>query len=273
MLRPGVMAAGPAGGLAGATPDPALALAGGCEERHSPHGARRGGRLCPGGQRGEETGLTAGPCSLPLPHPTRTSPTSLQAVDVLKTERLGHGYHTLEDEALYNRLRQQNMHFEVLGGGQGAGKPGRFRSWGSRAGHGRGVGRKAGADGQQGGQRDRGQNGARAGAGPRAWGAGSVWPGGVCASHMPALPGLPLVQLPHRRLEAGHGARSRSVRLAPLGPVQFGTRRAHGGKHRQGRAPVLGVLIQYLSKLLGSRCIILILQMRNPKLRCADLTE
>ncbi|XP_029078063.1 adenosine deaminase isoform X1 [Monodon monoceros] len=36
-----------------------------------------------------------------------------QAVDVLKTERLGHGYHTLEDPALYNRLRQKNMHFEV----------------------------------------------------------------------------------------------------------------------------------------------------------------
>ncbi|KAL2763674.1 adenosine deaminase isoform 2 [Daubentonia madagascariensis] len=36
-----------------------------------------------------------------------------EAVDVLKTERLGHGYHTLEDEALYNRLRQENMHFEV----------------------------------------------------------------------------------------------------------------------------------------------------------------
>nr|XP_020010465.1 adenosine deaminase isoform X2 [Castor canadensis] len=40
-------------------------------------------------------------------------PTSPQAVDILKTERLGHGYHTLEDEALYHRLRQENMHFEV----------------------------------------------------------------------------------------------------------------------------------------------------------------
>uniref|UniRef100_A0AC11BFP1 Adenosine deaminase n=1 Tax=Ovis aries TaxID=9940 RepID=A0AC11BFP1_SHEEP len=36
-----------------------------------------------------------------------------QAVDTLKTERLGHGYHTLEDAALYNRLLQENMHFEV----------------------------------------------------------------------------------------------------------------------------------------------------------------
>ncbi|XP_048205437.1 adenosine deaminase isoform X2 [Perognathus longimembris pacificus] len=36
-----------------------------------------------------------------------------EAVDVLKTERLGHGYHTLEDEALYQRLRKENMHFEI----------------------------------------------------------------------------------------------------------------------------------------------------------------
>nr|XP_045012699.1 adenosine deaminase isoform X1 [Jaculus jaculus] len=36
-----------------------------------------------------------------------------QAVDILKTERVGHGYHTLEDEALYQRLRRGNMHFEV----------------------------------------------------------------------------------------------------------------------------------------------------------------
>lgn len=36
-------------------------------------------------------------------------------MDRLKTERLGHGYHTLEDEALYSRLRQENMHFEVRG--------------------------------------------------------------------------------------------------------------------------------------------------------------
>ncbi|KAM9249227.1 adenosine deaminase-like [Dugong dugon] len=36
-----------------------------------------------------------------------------QAVDRLKTERLGHGYHTLEDEALYKRLLQEDMHFEV----------------------------------------------------------------------------------------------------------------------------------------------------------------
>lgn len=38
---------------------------------------------------------------------------SPQAVDVLKTNRVGHGYHTLEDQALYTRLLQENMHFEV----------------------------------------------------------------------------------------------------------------------------------------------------------------
>ncbi|XP_002747684.1 adenosine deaminase isoform X3 [Callithrix jacchus] len=36
-----------------------------------------------------------------------------EAVDILKTERLGHGYRTLEDQALYDRLRQANMHFEI----------------------------------------------------------------------------------------------------------------------------------------------------------------
>ncbi|KAL1785476.1 adenosine deaminase [Sigmodon hispidus] len=36
-----------------------------------------------------------------------------EAVDILRTERLGHGYHTVEDEALYKKLLQENMHFEV----------------------------------------------------------------------------------------------------------------------------------------------------------------
>ncbi|VTJ88451.1 Hypothetical predicted protein [Marmota monax] len=50
-------------------------------------------------------------------HAGESSPAEVvrEAVDTLKTERLGHGYHTLEDEALYNRLRQENMHFEVRG--------------------------------------------------------------------------------------------------------------------------------------------------------------
>ncbi|XP_074066227.1 adenosine deaminase [Macrotis lagotis] len=36
-----------------------------------------------------------------------------QAVDILHAERIGHGYHTLEDSTLYNKLLQENMHFEV----------------------------------------------------------------------------------------------------------------------------------------------------------------
>lgn len=36
-----------------------------------------------------------------------------QAVEVLKAERVGHGYRTLEDPALYRQLLDQNMHFEV----------------------------------------------------------------------------------------------------------------------------------------------------------------
>ncbi|XP_057175265.1 adenosine deaminase isoform X2 [Triplophysa rosa] len=36
-----------------------------------------------------------------------------EAVDVLKAERIGHGYNTLKDEALYRKLLQDNMHFEM----------------------------------------------------------------------------------------------------------------------------------------------------------------
>uniref|UniRef100_A0A8C6WYE7 Adenosine deaminase n=1 Tax=Neogobius melanostomus TaxID=47308 RepID=A0A8C6WYE7_9GOBI len=36
-----------------------------------------------------------------------------EAVEVLKAERVGHGYRTLEDPALYRQLLQQNMHFEM----------------------------------------------------------------------------------------------------------------------------------------------------------------
>ncbi|XP_038659137.1 adenosine deaminase [Scyliorhinus canicula] len=36
-----------------------------------------------------------------------------EAVDVLKAERIGHGYHTIEDPCLYKRLLKQNIHFEV----------------------------------------------------------------------------------------------------------------------------------------------------------------
>ncbi|TNM86640.1 hypothetical protein fugu_006870 [Takifugu bimaculatus] len=36
-----------------------------------------------------------------------------EAVEVLKAERVGHGYRTLEDQSLYRKLLDQNMHFEV----------------------------------------------------------------------------------------------------------------------------------------------------------------
>lgn len=36
-----------------------------------------------------------------------------EAVDVLKAERIGHGYHTIKDEDLYKRLLKENMHFEA----------------------------------------------------------------------------------------------------------------------------------------------------------------
>uniref|UniRef100_A0A665TQ92 Adenosine deaminase n=1 Tax=Echeneis naucrates TaxID=173247 RepID=A0A665TQ92_ECHNA len=36
-----------------------------------------------------------------------------EAVEVLKAERVGHGYRTLQDQALYKQLLAQNMHFEI----------------------------------------------------------------------------------------------------------------------------------------------------------------
>ncbi|KAJ8400611.1 hypothetical protein AAFF_G00393800 [Aldrovandia affinis] len=36
-----------------------------------------------------------------------------EAVEVLKAERIGHGYHAIDDQALYERLLEKNMHFEV----------------------------------------------------------------------------------------------------------------------------------------------------------------
>ncbi|KAF7653628.1 hypothetical protein LDENG_00080740 [Lucifuga dentata] len=48
-------------------------------------------------------------------HAGEVGPSSVvkEAVDVLKAERIGHGYRTLEDQALYKKLLAQNMHFEV----------------------------------------------------------------------------------------------------------------------------------------------------------------
>lgn len=36
-----------------------------------------------------------------------------QAVDKLYARRVGHGYHVLDDEGLYERMRQSRIHFEV----------------------------------------------------------------------------------------------------------------------------------------------------------------
>lgn len=38
---------------------------------------------------------------------------ALQAVYLLKAERIGHGYHVLEDPELYKELLKAKMHFEV----------------------------------------------------------------------------------------------------------------------------------------------------------------
>uniref|UniRef100_A0A673AUY4 Adenosine deaminase n=1 Tax=Sphaeramia orbicularis TaxID=375764 RepID=A0A673AUY4_9TELE len=48
-------------------------------------------------------------------HAGEVGPASVvkEAVEVLKAERVGHGYRTLEDQALYKRLLAEKMHFEV----------------------------------------------------------------------------------------------------------------------------------------------------------------
>ncbi|XP_030069322.1 adenosine deaminase-like [Microcaecilia unicolor] len=36
-----------------------------------------------------------------------------EAVEILKAERIGHGYHTIEDPVLYKSLLEKNLHFEL----------------------------------------------------------------------------------------------------------------------------------------------------------------
>uniref|UniRef100_A0ABI7YGA6 adenosine deaminase n=1 Tax=Felis catus TaxID=9685 RepID=A0ABI7YGA6_FELCA len=186
-----------------------------------------------------------------------------EAVDTLKTERVGHGYHTLDDEALYTRLRRENLHFEVSGrGARGPRRKARGRR-GRASVAGLGSGHQSRQDGghrtrQLGGQRGCAENGVRAGVTPwgvPAWGLGTVWPGGTRASYLPALPGLPLVQLPHRRLEVRHGAPGGSVRPRPWGPFGF-VQQSEGweGSAGAGCWPTRGLLIGNLSEALGSRC-------------------
>jgi len=37
-----------------------------------------------------------------------------KALDVLHAERIGHGYHVLEDETLYRRIIDERIHLEVI---------------------------------------------------------------------------------------------------------------------------------------------------------------
>lgn len=60
----------------------------------------------------------------------------------------------------------------------------------------------------------------------------------VRASHPPPLPGLPLVQLPHRRLEAGHGAPGCSVRPGPTQFLLLGKPRVGRGCRHWALAPL-----------------------------------
>ncbi|XP_029468379.1 adenosine deaminase-like isoform X1 [Rhinatrema bivittatum] len=48
-------------------------------------------------------------------HAGEVGPSSVvrEAVDILKAERIGHGYRTLEDPVLYKELLDKNMHFEL----------------------------------------------------------------------------------------------------------------------------------------------------------------
>ncbi|XP_030067680.1 adenosine deaminase [Microcaecilia unicolor] len=48
-------------------------------------------------------------------HAGEAGPASVvrEAVEILKAERIGHGYHTIEDPVLYKELLEKNMHFEL----------------------------------------------------------------------------------------------------------------------------------------------------------------
>ena len=36
-----------------------------------------------------------------------------EAIEVLKADRIGHGYHVLDDESIYELAKTANVHFEV----------------------------------------------------------------------------------------------------------------------------------------------------------------
>ncbi|KAM9855121.1 adenosine deaminase [Aulostomus maculatus] len=68
---------------------------------------------CPGHRKAYEEAVRCGIHR--TVHAGEVGPASVvkEAVEVLKAERVGHGYRTLEDRVLYKQLLAQNMHFEV----------------------------------------------------------------------------------------------------------------------------------------------------------------
>ena len=38
---------------------------------------------------------------------------SMQAIEILGAERIGHGYHVIEDQGVYDLARKHKVHFEV----------------------------------------------------------------------------------------------------------------------------------------------------------------
>ncbi|XP_029911450.1 adenosine deaminase [Myripristis murdjan] len=68
---------------------------------------------CPGHRKAYEEAVRCGIHR--TVHAGEVGPASVvkEAVEVLKAERVGHGYRTLEDQGLYKKLLAQNMHFEV----------------------------------------------------------------------------------------------------------------------------------------------------------------
>ena len=49
---------------------------------------------------------------LSLPHPPPPHH-PLQAIEVLGAERIGHGYHVVEDDSVYQLAKDRKVHFEV----------------------------------------------------------------------------------------------------------------------------------------------------------------
>lgn len=87
-------------------------LTGSCSLRHPQDRPRRGGGASVGGGGGRPVNRRK------VAPPRRKRPSApaclmFQAVEVLKAERVGHGYRTLEDQSLYRKLLARNMHFEV----------------------------------------------------------------------------------------------------------------------------------------------------------------